>query len=135
MGPRQEVVHNLEVALGLLGVCHVGAVLEDHPFGPRHAVVHDPHQFWSGFIVPAEAFELSEISRLFVDNKARIQVKTARYSVQVFLAGRQVSVRLTPLEVIGTSAGDEVCRHDRLHLKNSEPEPWTRGSPPATGRR
>jgi hypothetical protein len=36
--PGQEVVHNLEVALGLLGVCHVGAVLEDHPFGPRYAV-------------------------------------------------------------------------------------------------
>ena len=55
--PRQEVVHNLEVALGLLGVCHVGAVLEDHPIGPRYAVVHDLHQFWSGFIVPARGEE------------------------------------------------------------------------------
>jgi hypothetical protein len=70
--------------------------------------------------MPTEAFELSEVSRGFVDNKARIQVKTCRYSVPVSLVGRQVSVRLTPLEVIVTSAGDEVCRHDRLHLRNSE---------------
>jgi len=34
-----------------------GAVLEDHPFGPRYAVVHDLHRFWSGFIVPARGEE------------------------------------------------------------------------------
>lgn len=70
--------------------------------------------------LPTEAFELSEVSHLWVDNKARIQVKTCRYSVPVSLAGRQVSVRATPLEVVVTAAGDEVCRHDRLHLRNSE---------------
>jgi transposase len=70
--------------------------------------------------LPAEAFELSEISRILVDNKSRIQVKTCRYSVPASLVGRHMSVQLTPLEVIVTSAGDEVCRHDRLHLKNSE---------------
>jgi len=68
----------------------------------------------------AEPFELSELLSPSVDNKARIQVKSARYSVPVSLVGRQVSVRLTPLEVIVSSAGDEVCRHDRLHLRNSE---------------
>ena len=70
--------------------------------------------------LPKEHFELAEISRPVVDNKSRIQVKTNRYSVPVSLAGREVSVRLTPLEVIVTSAGDEVARHDRLPLKNAE---------------
>jgi hypothetical protein len=40
--------------------------------------------------------------------------------VPVSLVGREVSVRLTPLEVIVTSAGDIVANHDRLHLRNAE---------------
>jgi transposase len=70
--------------------------------------------------LPAECFELAEISCPTVDNKSRVQVRTNRYSVPVFLVGQEVSVRLTPLEVIVTSAGDEVAVHDRLHLKNAE---------------
>jgi transposase len=70
--------------------------------------------------LPAERFELAEISSPIVDSKARIQVRTNRYSVPVSLVGRAVSVRLTPLEVIVTSAGDEVATHDRLQLRNAE---------------
>jgi transposase len=70
--------------------------------------------------LPTEPFELAEISHPIVDNKARVQVKTNRYSVPVFLVGRKVSVKLTPLEVIVTSAGDEVAVHDRLNLKSAE---------------
>ena len=67
-----------------------------------------------------ERFELAELSSPIVDSKSRIQVKTNRYSVPVSLVGHKVSVRLTPLQVIVTSAGDEVAAHDRLHLRNAE---------------
>jgi hypothetical protein len=70
--------------------------------------------------LPTEPFELAEISHPIVDNKARVQVKSNRYSVPVFLVGHRVSVKLTPLEVIVTSAGDEVAVHDRLNLKGAE---------------
>jgi len=70
--------------------------------------------------LPQERFEIAEISRPRVDQKARIKVKTNRYSVPASLVGSEVSVRLTPLTVEVDYDGARVATHERLHLKNSE---------------
>lgn len=94
----------------------------DRALARDDTTVRDKFEIEREFLKPLarEPFELAEISRPTVDNKSRVQVRTNRYSVPVSLVGREVSVRLTPLKVLITSAGDEVATHDRLHLKNSE---------------
>jgi Mu transposase-like protein len=70
--------------------------------------------------LPADAFDVTELTRVRVDAKSRVSVRTNRYSVPVRLVGREVAVRLTPWAVEVSHAGREVARHPRLHLKHAE---------------
>jgi len=70
--------------------------------------------------LPAEGFELAELSEPRVDTKSRVRVRNNFYSVPASLVGRKVSVRATPGVVEATWSGRVVARHDRLHLKNAE---------------
>lgn len=70
--------------------------------------------------LPTERFEIAEISQPTVDAKARVKVKTNRYSVPASLVGSKVSVRTTPLEVEVSYQGRMVASHERMHLKNQE---------------
>ncbi len=70
--------------------------------------------------LPAERFELAELASARVDDKARIKVKAARYSVPASLVGRTVRVRIFPLSVEVTHRGRPVATHDRLHLRGAE---------------
>ncbi len=70
--------------------------------------------------LPAEGFELAELAEARVDEKARIKVKAARYSVPASLAGRTVRVRILPLAVEVSHRGRLVATHDRLHLRGAE---------------
>jgi transposase len=75
-----------------------------------------------GFLrpLPAEPFELAEVADARVDDKARIKIKTNRYSVPASLVGRKVAVRIHPLRVEVSYGGRIVASHDRLHLKGAE---------------
>lgn len=70
--------------------------------------------------LPPEPFDVAEISRPRVDQKSRVIVKTNRYSVPVRLVGRQVDVRISPLEVEVSHQDRVVARHPRLHLRHTE---------------
>jgi len=70
--------------------------------------------------LPAERFELAEISKPTVDSKARIRVKTNFYSVPASLAGREVSVRVNPMSLEVSYGSRIVAVHERLHVKNDE---------------
>ncbi len=70
--------------------------------------------------LPPERFELAELALSRVDEKARIKVKAARYSVPASLAGRTVRVRILPLQVEVSHRGRLVATHDRLHLRGAE---------------
>ncbi|MGH2660700.1 MAG: IS21 family transposase, partial [Actinomycetota bacterium] len=70
--------------------------------------------------LPAERFELAELSSARVDEKARIKVKAARYSVPASLVGRTVRVRISPLQIEVTYRGRLVATHDRAHLRGAE---------------
>lgn len=70
--------------------------------------------------LPSERFELAELAQARVDEKARIKVKTARYSVPASLVGRTVRVRIFPLAVEVTYRGRLVATHDRVHLRGGE---------------
>lgn len=70
--------------------------------------------------LPAERFELAELAQARVDEKARIKVKAARYSVPASLVGRTVRVRILPLQVEVTYRGRLVATHDRAHLRGAE---------------
>ena len=70
--------------------------------------------------LPAERFEVAELSQPTVDQKCRVRVKTNRYSVPASLTGSKVSVRTTPLEVEVSHQGRIVAVHERLHIKNQE---------------
>ena len=70
--------------------------------------------------LPAERFELAELAQSRVDDKARIKLKAARYSVPASLVGRTVRVRIFPLSVEVTHRGRLVATHDRLHLRGAE---------------
>lgn len=70
--------------------------------------------------LPAERFEVAEISSPTVDAKSRVKVKTNRYSVPVGLVGSNVQVRVTPLEVEVAHDHRVVAVHERLHLRNQE---------------
>ncbi|MGH2728078.1 MAG: IS21 family transposase, partial [Actinomycetota bacterium] len=70
--------------------------------------------------LPAEHFEIAEITEGRVDAKCRVTVRTNRYSVPARLVGRVVQVRLTPLEVEISHEHAVVARHPRLHLKWGE---------------
>lgn len=70
--------------------------------------------------LPAEAYDVSEIAECRVDAKCRVTVRTNRYSVPARLVGRTVAVRLTPLAVEISHAGQVVATHPRLHLKWGE---------------
>ncbi len=70
--------------------------------------------------LPAEPFELAEIADARVDDKARVSIKTMRYSVPASLVGRKVAVRIMPLRVEISHSGRVVATHDRLHLRGAE---------------
>lgn len=70
--------------------------------------------------LPAERFELAELAQAKVDEKSRIKVKAARYSVPASLVGRTVRVRVFPLAVEVFHRGSLVATHDRLHLRGAE---------------
>lgn len=70
--------------------------------------------------LPSERFELAELAQCRVDEKARIKVKAARYSVPASLVGRTVRVRIFPLQVEVTHRGRLVAVHDRAHLRGAE---------------
>lgn len=70
--------------------------------------------------LPQERFELAEIAQARVDEKSRIKVKQARYSVPASLVGRTVRVRIFPLQVEVSHRGRVVATHDRLHLRGAE---------------
>jgi hypothetical protein len=70
--------------------------------------------------LPPERFELAELAQPRVDEKSRIKVKAARYSVPASLVGRTVRVRIFPLSVEVTYRGRLVATHDRLHLRGAE---------------
>jgi len=70
--------------------------------------------------LPAERFELAELTSARVDEKARIKVKAARYSVPASLVGRTVRVRIHPLQIEVTYRGRLVATHDRAHLRGAE---------------
>ncbi|HYT80022.1 MAG TPA: IS21 family transposase [Actinomycetota bacterium] len=68
----------------------------------------------------SERFELAELAQARVDDKARVKVKAARYSVPASLAGRTVRVRIFPLTIEVSHRGRLVATHDRLHLRGAE---------------
>jgi hypothetical protein len=68
----------------------------------------------------SERFELAELASARVDEKARIKVKAARYSVPASLVGRTVRVRVHPLSVEVSYRGRLVATHDRAHLRGAE---------------
>lgn len=70
--------------------------------------------------LPAERFEVAELASARVDEKARIKVKAARYSVPASLVGRTVRVRIFPLALEVTYRGRLVATHDRVHLRGAE---------------
>jgi hypothetical protein len=70
--------------------------------------------------LPAEGFELAEVSEPRVDTKSRVRVATNFYSVPASLVDRKVSVRATPGSVEVSWSNQVVATHDRLHLKNTE---------------
>lgn len=70
--------------------------------------------------LPPEPFELAELAQAKVDEKARIKVKAARYSVPASLVGRTVRVRIFPLAVEVFHRGRLVATHDRAHLRGAE---------------
>ena len=70
--------------------------------------------------LPSERFELAELAQAKVDEKARIKVKAARYSVPASLVGRTVRVRIFPLAVEVFHRGSLVATHDRAHLRGAE---------------
>jgi transposase len=70
--------------------------------------------------LPQERFELAEIAQCRVDEKSRIKVKQARYSVPASLAGRTVRVRVFPLTIEAWFRGRLVATHDRAHLRGAE---------------
>lgn len=70
--------------------------------------------------LPAEGFEVAEVSTPRVDTKSRVRVRTNFYSVPASLVGRKVSVRLLPAGVEASWEGRVVARHDRLFTRNAE---------------
>ena len=70
--------------------------------------------------LPAEAFELTEVSSPRVDSKSRVRVRNNFYSVPASLVGRSVSVALKPSLVEITWGGVVVARHERLWRKYAE---------------
>ncbi len=70
--------------------------------------------------LPAEAFDVAEVSRVRVDAKSRITVRTNRYSVPVSLVGRLVDVRVTPWAIDASHQGRVIAHHPRLHLRYAE---------------
>ena len=70
--------------------------------------------------LPAEAFELTELSTPRVDAKSRVRVRNNFYSVPAGLVGRKVSVALTPSAVEVSWEGRLVARHERLWWKYAE---------------
>ena len=70
--------------------------------------------------LPAEPFDVAELSTCRVDSKSRITCRTNHYSVPVSLVGRVVGIRVTPLAVEAIHQGRVVARHPRLHLKYAQ---------------
>jgi hypothetical protein len=89
--------------------------------GKAATVSHD-YELEHAFLkpLPAERFEVAEITEPTVDAKARVKVQTNCYSVPVGLVGSTVSVRLSPPEVEISHQGRVVAVHERVHLKHQE---------------
>jgi len=70
--------------------------------------------------LPATRFDTAEVATYRVDNKARVKVRTNRYSVPVRLAGRKVEVRLFAQRLVVTHTGLRVAKHPRLQGRHGE---------------
>lgn len=70
--------------------------------------------------LPAERFEVCELAEPRVDRKARVMVRSVRYSVPASLVGRKVAARVGPMTVEISHEGRVVALHDRLHLRGAE---------------
>jgi len=70
--------------------------------------------------LPEEPFDLSLLDRCRVDAKSRVCVLTNKYSVPVRLVGREVEVRITPMQVEVSHGGKVVARHPRAYLRYAE---------------
>lgn len=70
--------------------------------------------------LPAERFELAELSEPRVDTRSRVRVRNNFYSVPASLVGRTVAVALKPSSVEVSWEGRVVARHDRLWWKYAE---------------
>ncbi|MGH2772397.1 MAG: IS21 family transposase [Actinomycetota bacterium] len=67
--------------------------------------------------LPAERFETGQIGEGRVDQKARVTVKTNRYSVPASLVGRRVSWRMSPMTLEFSYESRAVATHDLVHLR------------------
>ena len=70
--------------------------------------------------LPAERFEVCELAEPRVDQKARVSVRSVRYSVPASLVGRKLQVRVGPMTIEVSHQGRVVALHDRLHLRGAE---------------
>ena len=94
----------------------------NHRIEGKTTIVAEDYECEREFLkpLPAERLEVAEVSEATVDQKARVRVRTNRYSVPARLVGAKVSVRTTPLEIDISYQGRLVATHERLHLKNQE---------------
>jgi hypothetical protein len=88
----------------------------------KNATVGHDYEIERGFLkpLPAERFEIAEISQPVVDAKCRVRVRTNRYSVPASLVGATVTARVMPLEVEISYDGRVVAVHERVHIKNQQ---------------
>ena len=70
--------------------------------------------------LPTERFETGQIGEGKVDQKARVTVKTNRYSVPASLVGRKVSWRMSPMTIELSYEGKAVAVHDLVHGRAQE---------------
>jgi len=70
--------------------------------------------------LPAERFETGQIGDGRVDQKARVTVKTNRYSVPASLVGRRVNWRVSPMTIELSYEGKAVAVHDLIHGRSQE---------------
>jgi hypothetical protein len=70
--------------------------------------------------LPAQRFDLAEVSTPRVDAKSRILVKGSRYSVPVRWAGRELEARCFPRSIEAWAGGRLVAHHERAQEPRGE---------------
>ncbi len=89
--------------------------------GHKHTVLEDwQHEQPHLRALPARPFDTAEVCEVRVDTKARVVVRTNRYSVPVRLSGKRVEVRLAARRVQVLHAGVLVAEHERLQGRHGE---------------